>query len=267
MSGQHSLLFQIQGVTFGYRRSRPPVLTGVTCHVPAGKITALLGPNGAGKTTLLHLLLGLHSPWQGEILLCGKPLAAHGRAALSRKVGLVPQREHVPFAFRVWEYLLLGRAPHLGWLAQPTRQDEARVEAALQRVGIAHLAGREVASLSGGEHQLVLVARVLVQDAAVVLLDEPTAHLDVGNKQRILGLMKALAVEGRTVVFSTHDPQAAAEIADHILLLQSGRLRFAGAPAEALTSARLSALYATSLNVATVAGKTVVLPVENYRVK
>ena len=267
MSGQHPPLFQIQGVTFGYRRSRPPVLAGVTCHVPTGQITALLGPNGAGKTTLLHLLLGLHHPWRGEILLRGKPLAAYGRAALSRQVGLVPQREHVPFAFRVREYLLLGRSPYLGWLAQPTAQDEARVDAALQQVGIAHLAGREVASLSGGEHQLVLVARSLVQDAAVILFDEPTAHLDVGNKQRILGLMKVLADEGRTVVFSTHDPQAAAEIADHILLLQAGRLRFAGAPAEALTAERLSALYDTPLDVAIVDGKTVVLPVENYRVQ
>ncbi len=253
-------VFQVQGITFGYQRNKPPVLAGVTCHIPGRQVTALLGPNGAGKTTLLHLLLGLHRPWRGEILLRGKPLAAYGRAALSRHVGLVPQREHVPFAFRVREYLLLGRSPYLGWLAQPTAQDEARVDAALERASIAHLAGREVASLSGGEHQLVLVARALVQDAAVILFDEPTAHLDVGNKQRILRLMKALADEDRTVVFSTHDPQAAAEIADHILLLQAGHLHFAGAPSEALTAERLSALYATPLEVATLAGKTVVLP-------
>ncbi len=252
--------FRVQNLTFGYRGAHQPVLAGLSFEIPQGAVTAILGPNGAGKSTLLHLLLGWHRPQSGQILLHGKPLSAYRRAGLSRAVGLVPQREHVPFAFRVREYLLLGRSPHLGMLAMPNEQDLALVEAALQRLGIVHLADREVASLSGGEHQLVLIARALVQGAPVVLFDEPTAHLDLGNKYRILELLQALVTEGRTVVFTTHDPQAAAPIAEHILLLRQGRLLFAGAPAEALTADRLSALYATSLQVVHLAEHTVVLP-------
>jgi len=249
---------QVAQVTFGYRPGQP-VVRQVTSRSPAGAVTALLGPNGAGKSTLLHLLLGLYSPWEGRILLAGKPLAAYGRAGLSRAIGLVPQREHVPFAFRVREYLLLGRSPYLGLLRQPGPEEEAHVDAALERLEISHLAHREVASLSGGEHQLVLMARALVQGAPVVLLDEPTAHLDVGNKYRILDLLQTLAAEGRTVIFSTHDPQAAADVAAHVWLLQQGRLHFAGTPAEALTAERLSALYKTPLHVITANGRTVIV--------
>ena len=249
---------QVEGITFGYHPEQP-VVKQITSGAPSGAITALLGPNGAGKSTLLHLLLGLYRPWEGRILLGGKPLAAYSRAALSRVVGLVPQREHFPFAFRVREYLLLGRSPYLGLLRQPGQEEEAHVDAALARVGISHLAAREVASLSGGEHQLVLIARALVQGAPVMLLDEPTAHLDMGNKYRVLDLLKTLAAEGRTLLFSTHDPQAAADVADYIWLLKSGELRFVGASAEALTSARLSALYGIPLAVAMVGSRPVVL--------
>ncbi len=248
----------VENVTFGYHSGRAPTLQGVTCHAPAGGITALLGPNGAGKSTLLHLLLGLFRPWAGEIFVAGKPLGAYGRA-LSRMVGLVPQREHVPFAFRVREYLLLGRSPYLGLLRQPGAEEEAHVDAALAQVGIGHLAERAVASLSGGEHQLVLVARALVQGTPVVLLDEPTAHLDVGNKYRVLDLLKMLAAAGRTLIFSTHDPQAAADVADHVWLLRAGHLLFDGPPEAALTAERLSALYDTRLQVTTVGRRTVVL--------
>ncbi len=254
--------FRVRNLTFGYRTEAQPVLGGLTFAIPSQAVTAILGPNGAGKSTLLHLLLGWHRPQQGEILLHGKPLSAYARAKLSREVGLVPQREHVPFAFHVREYLLLGRSPHIGMLSTPNQQDLALVEAALERLGIAHLANREVASLSGGEHQLVLIARALIQGAPIVLLDEPTAHLDLGNKYRILDLLQSLADEGRTVVFSTHDPQAAASIANHILLLRSGQLLFTGDPTQALTAERLSALYATPLQVAQWSEHTIVLPAE-----
>ena len=245
-----SVSLRAERVTFGYRPGRA-VVRGVSCQAAAGTVTALLGPNGAGKSTLLHILLGLHRPWSGEVFVAGEPLTAYDRSALSRLVGLVPQREHVPFAFRVREYLLLGRSPYLGLLRQPGPAEGAHVDAALARVGIEHLAERTVASLSGGEHQLVLVARALVQGTPVLLLDEPTAHLDLGNKYRVLDLMRTLAAEGHTLIFSTHDPQAAADVADHVWLLQEGALLFAGQPADALTAPRLSALYGVPLRVIT----------------
>lgn len=249
--------YRVRGLTFGYRPSKA-VLKDVNFDLPAQAVTAVLGPNATGKSTLLHLLLGLWSAWEGSIHLLGKPLSAYAQAARSRLVALVPQREHVPFAFRVREYVLLGRSPYLGLLAQPTENDQAQVERVLHRLGIASLADRQVASLSGGEHQMVLVARALVQNAPVLLLDEPTAHLDLGNKRRILHLLRDLPAAGHTVVFTTHDPQAAAHVADHILMLRGGRLLFAGPPAEALTPARLSALYDVSLQVTRFQGQTVI---------
>jgi iron complex transport system ATP-binding protein len=250
---------EVRDLTFGYRRGLA-VLHGVSFAAPEGSIMAVLGPNGAGKSSLLHAILGLLRPWAGEIRFFGKPLAAHSRRVLSRTVGLVPQREHVPFAFRVEEYLLLGRSPYLGLLAQPQEADFAAVDAALSRLGIAHLRGREVASLSGGEHQLVLMARALVQGAAIMLMDEPSAHLDLGNKHHILALMQRLAQEGHTIVLSTHDPHIAAHVADRVLMLRRGEALFFGAPQEALTADRLSALYGTPLRVVQVEGRLFVLP-------
>ncbi len=255
----NTLALEVRHLSFGYQGGRP-VLHDVNLAAEAGSIMAVLGPNGAGKSSLLHVLLGLHRPWKGEIRFFGKPLSAYDRRSLSRTVGLVPQREHVPFAFRVEEYLLLGRSPHLGLLAQPTASDLEVVEAALSRLGIAHLRGREVASLSGGEHQLVLVARALVQGAAVMLLDEPTAHLDLGNKHRTLALLRSLAAEGRAIVLTTHDPHLAAYLADQVLLLRAGRVLFGGPPQEALTGERLSELYGVPVRVAQVGSRPCVLP-------
>ncbi len=255
----NTLALEVRHLFFGYQGGRP-VLHDVNLAAEAGSIMAVLGPNGAGKSSLLHVLLGLHRPWKGEIRFFGKPLSAYDRRSLSRTVGLVPQREHVPFAFRVEEYLLLGRSPHLGLLAQPTASDLEVVEAALSRLGIAHLRGREVASLSGGEHQLVLVARALVQGAAVMLLDEPTAHLDLGNKHRTLALLRSLAAEGRAIVLTTHDPHLAAYLADQVLLLRAGRVLFGGPPQEALTGERLSELYGVPVRVAQVGSRPCVLP-------
>ncbi len=255
----NTLALEVRRLSFGYRGGQT-VLHDVNLTAAVGSITAVLGPNGAGKSSLLHVLLGLHRPWGGEIRFFGRPLSAYDRRSLSRTVGLVPQREHVPFAFRVEEYLLLGRSPHLGLLAQPTAADLEAVDAALSRLGIAHLRRREVASLSGGEHQLVLVARALVQGAAVMLLDEPTAHLDLGNKHHTLALLRGLAAEGRTIVLTTHDPHIAAYLADQVLLLRRGRLLFGGPPQEALTDERLSDLYGVPLRVVQVENRPCVLP-------
>ena len=252
--------YTVRGLSFRYRTEGPPVLDGLTFHLPAGGATAILGPNGAGKSTLLHLLLGLLTPQAGEIRLGDRLLAAYSPEQRSRLVSLVPQREHIPFAFRVQEYLLLGRTPYLSLLAQPTADDQARVAAVLDALGLTPLARRQVNTLSGGERQLVLIARALVQHTPILLLDEPLAHLDPGNRQRVLGLLGRLAAQGRTVIFTTHAPQAAAQIAERVLLLAGGRLLFAGARDEALTSARLSRLYGTPLRVMQIEGQWVVLP-------
>ncbi len=251
--------YTARGLTFRYRPAAPPAVAEISFRLPAGQATAILGPNGAGKSTLLHLLLGVLRPQTGDLRLFGRPLSAYGPAERSRLISLVPQREHMPFAFRVHEYLLLGRTPYLSLLAQPSAADAAKAHAVLAQLNLQHLAEREVASLSGGEHQLVLIARALVQDTPVLLLDEPLAHLDLGNRQRVLAILRRLVAQGRTVVFTTHDPQAAGQVAQQVLLLRGGHLIFAGPAAAALTAERLSALYGVPLRVRRVDGEVVVL--------
>ena len=252
--------YTVEQLTFRYRAEGPPVLHGLTFRLPARRATAILGPNGAGKSTLLHLLLGLLKPQAGHIRLGERPLEAYAPGQRSRWVSLVPQREHIPFPFRVREYLLLGRTPYLSLLAQPQPADRERVAAVLDALGLAPLAERQVNALSGGERQLVLIARALVQDTPILLLDEPLAHLDPGNRQRVLGLLARLTAEGHTVVFTTHDPQAAAQGAHEVVLLRRGELLFAGRREAALTSERLSRLYDTPLRVRRVEGHWVMLP-------
>lgn len=252
--------FSLEKVAFRYADAGPWVLRDLSFTLPTGKITAILGPNGAGKSTLLHLLLGLLTPQQGHVRLFGRPLAAYPPSQRGRWVAWVPQKEHLTFAFTVREYVLLGRTPHLGWFALPRAEDMARVEEVLAQLGLRALAARSIHDLSGGEVQLMLIARALAQESPVLLLDEPTAHLDPGNRARVLAYLKALAAQGRTLVFTTHEPQAAAQVAHQVLLLREGRLLFAGSPEQALTPERLSALYGIPFEVHRCQGRTVIWP-------
>lgn len=248
----------LRGVEFSYPNGRSRVLQDISFDVYPGTVNAILGPNGAGKSTLLHLILGLYAPQRGEIYLAGRPLRSYPRQSLSRRIGLVPQRENIPFNYTVLDYVLLGRTPHLGFLQMPRAEDIRAAWAALERLGIASLAHRHVTNLSGGEHQLVLIARAIAQETPILLLDEPTAHLDLGNQQRILTLLSDLAVQGITILFTTHDPDAALAIADRFILLRGGRILHQG-PAAELTAERLTQTYGTPLQMFSVDGRKVVL--------
>lgn len=254
-----SVVLSVHDLWFAYPNGQREVLRGVSFEVRAGSVHAILGPNGAGKSTLLHLILGIHRPLRGEIRLNGQSLSALARPAVSRQIALVPQREQVPFEYRVLEYVLLGRTPHLDFLQMPRPEDVQAAQAALERLGLSHLADRKVSALSGGEHQLVLVARAVAQGTPVVLLDEPTAHLDLSNKRRILVLLRELAREGRAILLTTHDPEVALAVADHCLLMRGGRILHQGPPAEVFTTERLSQTYGAPLQVLSVDGTKVVL--------
>ena len=249
----------LRGVRFAYTAGGPEVLRDVTLDVPAGSITALLGPNGSGKTTLLWLMLGLLDPRAGTIHVAGRLREHYSRRELSRQVGLVPQDEPVAFDLSVLEFVLLGRAPYLGLLELPSAADRGRAHEALATIGISALAHRAVPSLSGGERQLATIARALVQQSQILLSDEPTAHLDLANTRRVLDVMRGLGREGRTLVFTTHDPNLAAAIADHVVLLREGRILAAAATAEALTAAALSATYGVAVEIAEVRGRPLVI--------
>lgn len=209
----------------------------VNLSLMAGTVLAILGPNGRGKTTLIKALLGT------------LPIAS-GTRKLRGVIGYVPQGAGVGFDYRVREIVVMGRARHLGLFRGPGRHDYAAADAALKRVGMLHLADRNVTTLSGGERQLVMVARALAGDCDILLLDEPASALDLKNQRRLFDTLASLAHDdGMAVAFSTHVPGHAFEAADQALLLHSTQHRVLGPTVEVLTESALSELYGTPVRV------------------
>ncbi len=212
-----------------------PILRNIDLQLGEGEVLGLLGRNGAGKTTLLRVATRVLRPDAGEILLRGRSLEAHSRRELARAMAVVPQETAVPFAFRALEVVLMGRAPHLGLLGFETGRDVALAAQAMERVGIAHLAERPVTLLSGGERQLVVLARALAQDAPLLLLDEPTAFLDLRHRLEVLAIVRELARAGRSALVVSHDLGLAARYCDRLALLGDGEILADGPPCEVLT--------------------------------
>jgi iron complex transport system ATP-binding protein len=254
-----SNLFSLERISFRYDPEDPIVLEDLSLEIPAGKVTAILGPNGTGKTTLLHIMLGVLKPKKGRIFVAGKPHQSYSRQELSRLIGLVPQFESIPFNFSVFEYALLGRSPYLNPFQIPGKEDLEIVDRALETAGIAHLAGKPVMEISGGERQLVHIARVLAQKTSILLLDEPTAHLDLENQNRILKLLKKMSADGTTAVMTTHDPNAAIFAADHFVLMKGGAITAQGSVGEVITTENLTRIYHVPIRVEKNNGYTMVV--------
>lgn len=247
-------LFSLRGVDFGYRGARGPgVLQGLDLDIPAGGVVALLGPNGSGKTSLLRLLLGHARPQRGQVLLRGRSLAEQGARSIARQLAYVPQNHRAVFPYQVREVVLMGRLAHGGLLGGYGPADRQAAQRAMEAVGVAHLALRPYAELSGGEQKLTLVARALAQAPQAFVLDEPANHLDFGNQARLLDRLARLADQGRTVIFSTHNPDHALRLAQRAVLLRGGRILDDGPPERVLTPSSLEALYGLPLDIVTLA--------------
>jgi len=208
-----------------------------------GEVLALLGPNGSGKTTLLKTLLGLIAPRSGEVTLGDRALASYRLRDRARLIAYVPQAHVATFAFAVEAVVLMGRSAHGGLLSRPTAADRVAVAGVLERLGIASLAARPYTMISGGERQLVLLARALAQEPQFIVLDEPTASLDFGNQGKVLQEIRALAAADHGVLFTTHDPNHALRAADRAYLIRDGVRIADGAAREVLTRSALERLY------------------------
>jgi len=243
-------------VTLGGRN----VVHEVTAEIERGEWVALIGPNGAGKTSLLRAIAGLLR-CDGAISLEGVPLAELDRRRRAQRLALVPQEPRTPPWLTVAEYVLMGRTPYLRPLASEGEADRDAAARALSRLDLDDLAERTLGTLSGGERQRVVVARALAQEASIVLLDEPTASLDIGHQQQALDLLDALrATEGLTLVAAMHDLTLAAQYADRVLLLDAGRMVADGAPAAVLTEEALAEHYGARVRVVTLDDGVAVLP-------
>ena len=252
-------MLQASALSIGYQGHT--VAAGIDLAVQRGEVLCLLGPNGAGKTTLFKTLLGLIPALGGEVTIGGRPIGSLTRTELAQSMAYVPQAQVMEFAYTVLDLVLMGRTAHLGPFSAPGARDHERAQAALADLGIAELASAEANRISGGQRQLCLVARALAQDAPLLVMDEPTASLDLGNRLLVLERVRALSAQGYGVVFSTHDPDQARDLATTVAVIAGGRLAAYGTPHETLTGPTLSAVYGVAVTVErTESGRYVVAP-------
>lgn len=234
-------MLELRDLAFGYGTRK--VGTGVSLILQPGEVLALLGPNGAGKTTLFKTMLGLLPPLSGDVLIDGMPLETVTRKERAKRIAYVPQAHAALFPFTVGDVVLMGRTAQVAPFSAPGRKDREVAAAALERLGVAHLSHQPYTEISGGERQMVLIARALAQQPKVLVMDEPTASLDYGNQMRVLSHIRRLARQGMAIVLSTHNPDHVFMVADRVALLHEGGLAGLGPPAEVLTVKRVKQLY------------------------
>jgi len=235
------MTLEVRGLSFAYPPRR--VLDEVDFDLAAGELCALFGPNGSGKSTLYRCVLG-HLRHEGTARLDGVDLTRLRPAQVARRISYVPQQHSNPFPFTVIDMVLMGRTPHLGGVFGPRQRDVQQCERVLEQVGLAAERDRLYQTLSGGQRQLVLIARALAQDCDVLLLDEPTASLDFGNQMGVWRTIRELARDGRAVLVCTHEPNHVLWFCDRVLALsRDGRIAADGAPADVVNRALVASLY------------------------
>jgi iron complex transport system ATP-binding protein len=240
-------LIEVRGAAFRYGARE--VFSGIDLDVFRGELLSILGPNGCGKSTLLRCIGGALTLNAGTVRLDKTDIAGLDAGARARRVGFLFQNHTPSFPFPVLDVVSMGRAPHLGLFGVPSRKDIALAEQALDRVGVLHLKDRPYTEVSGGERQLVLLARTLAQQPDVILLDEPTSHLDLRNQVRSLKAIRELAAQGVTMIMTTHDPNHALLFPGRVIMMKPGGVIVTGLASEVITAAELTATYGIDIAV------------------
>lgn len=241
---------EIEELSFSYGGHR--VLEQVSFSADQGDLMAVLGPNGVGKSTLFRCVLGLLSQYEGRLLCGGQDLRTLSQRELASRIAYVPQYSTPVFNYEVLELVMMGAAAQISTLAMPKEEHKTAAMATLESLGIGHLAHRGVGQISGGERQMVLLARALVQRAKILIMDEPTANLDYGNQFRVMERIHRLAEDGYTILLSTHNPEHALLFANRVLALYDGRVLSMGKTEEVLTEKLLAQLYGIRVHLAQV---------------
>jgi iron complex transport system ATP-binding protein len=241
-----NIKLDLKSVGYVYEKGGDFNFENLSLRIPENTITSLIGKNGSGKTTLLLLMMGFLKPVTGEIYFYmeGKHIPIGNSAG---KIAYLPQREIVAKKYSIDEFLLLGRTPFIKNISQPSNEDYLIIEEIKTKLGIKHLGARKIIHLSGGEFQFVRIGRALAQNAEVILFDEPITHLDIGAKIKIFDLIKMLKAQGKTILFSSHDPLEAFQIADNSILIEKNKGVLFGATNEILSDENLSLCLGTSV--------------------
>ena len=238
---------EVKNLNFSYGDRQ--VLFDINFAVGKGEFLSILGPNGVGKSTLFRCVLGLLTGYTGQVLIDGRDARGFSVREAAKHIAYIPQSSNPTFNYSVFDIVLMGRTSGLSTFRSPKKEDTDRCHWALEKVGISHLENRCFHRLSGGERQLAMIAWALVQDAPILMLDEPTANLDFGNQLLVLKQARELAQEGYAVIQTTHHPEQSYMFSDRILALQNGRVLQEGKPSDVLTSDTMKALYGVDVEI------------------
>ncbi len=247
------IVLSVTDLSFSYEPGQP-VWSGVSVDVRAGEALSILGPNGTGKSTLMRCMANLITPDAGKVIVDGTDIRKMGRRAIARAIAFVPQLHNPVFAFTALDVVVMGRTAHLQHFASPSPRDYSLALEAMDTFGISHLADKSYNNTSGGERQLILFARAVAQEARILLLDEPTSHLDFGNQARTLELVNGLAEQGLAVVMTTHFPDHALAYSKRTVLIAEGRMLGYGLTDHVVGSESLSRLYGLNVEIVSLQG-------------
>ncbi len=259
--GENKVL-EVKNLSFKHKKQKDYVLKDISFCAEKGKVTVILGPNGSGKSTLFKCIAGIWEIDGGKILVDGKDISGFSHTKRARIFAIVPQEHEIAFPYSVFDMVLIGRASYIGLFSTPSRRDYQKAEESLKALEIYHLKDKSCTRISGGERQLVLIARALAQEANYMLLDEPTSNLDFKNQIRVLTMIKRLSRErNMTVLLSLHDPNLAGVFADQIVMIKKGSVLKTGKPSEVLNEEVIKKLYDISVRVWQINSFRIIYPV------